>query len=105
MMSSVSDGSSDIYSDKNNKKWIIQIDGQIKGYSDNFDDAIDYCSSAISEIVDNYDKDYFVFAEEESDKATNLYFIKILGRHRYMCNPGFHTRPLSIIKMELINAI
>ncbi len=104
-MTSVSDDSSEIYSDKKLKKWIIQIDGQIKGYSDNFDDAIDYVSKTISEIVDNFDKDYFMFAEEKSDKNNNLYFIKILGRHRYMCNPMLHTRPLSIIKMELINAI
>jgi hypothetical protein len=104
-MSLVSDNSSSDSDIDSDKKWIIQIDGQIKGYSDNFNNAIDYCSSAISKIVDNYDKDYFVFAEEESNKDMNLYFVKILGRHRYMCNPGFHTRPLSIIKMELVNAI
>jgi len=108
-MSSVSDDSSDIYSDddklSDNKKWVIQIDGKVKGYADNFETAIDYVSKTISEIVDSFDKDYFMFAEEYSNNTMNSYLIKILGRHRYMCNPMLHTRPLSFIKMELINAI
>ena len=101
MMSSDSDDSSD----HDKRKCVIQVDDEIKGYSDNFTTAIDYLSKTISTIVDNFDKDYFVFAEEKSDTKDNFYFIKIVGRHRYMCNPGFHTRPLSFIKMELINAL